>query len=215
MNTETNGAHDDAEFDEPLRVIKRVLNEDGTPNRVTSLAFHPSGQFFIAGRDSRTAEYWDIARQPRRGMFGVISDAVFGERYIHRFYHLSGVHQVCISADGTRALSCCGVSKAANNSSAEGDEDFGVRLLDLQKGTTEIYFSDHEDVARTVNFCFSDTKAISGGEDGTLRLWDFATMKGSIVNRLKDAYYTNLGGITRRQPCCRWSVRWDNRVLGH
>jgi len=134
---------------------------EGHTSRVSSVCFSPDGRNTLSGSEDHTIKLWDIQTgQETRCFQG----------------HTDFVQSICFSPDSRHALS--------------GSHDGTLRLWDIQTGQETRCFQGHTvsirpttsrffvgDIVMSVCISPDGRYALSGSQDGTLRLWDIQSGK--------------------------------------
>ncbi|MEV4000785.1 NB-ARC domain-containing protein [Actinomadura sp. NPDC049753] len=114
--------------------------EDHDKDPVTAIAFTPDGSRFLTGGLKDPAQVWDSSTG----------------RVITILTHLLWVHSVEFSPDGTRILTCDGIT---------------AQIRDAQAGR-EIVILRHTDQVTASTFSPDGTRALTVGRDGVIVVWD-------------------------------------------
>ena len=197
---------------------QKGLALQGHKGSVLSVAFSPEGKYIVSGGEDDTVRLWDveggkqkdpvlnhdwvssvafsfdgkyIASGGRDGRDGTVRlwDAKSGEPMGMSLDHGDSVSSVAFSPDGQRIVS--------------GADDGTVRLWDIESGETigallgyrrsvPVLQKRNGQLVRSVAFSFDGKYIASGGEDGTVRLWDAKspTQIGALKERHKGSVWT-------------------------
>jgi WD40 repeat protein len=173
--------------------LYRGYDDDGVfPAHIYHTAFSPDGRFYLACGDGYTARLYDVTtgrqRQELVGHQGWVQCAVFIPP--DGMQVLTGSTDTTlrlwkVTADPAEALAVVGASTVAEALSPWGANPFGAAAVLITGTSSEVRrFEGHTQAVRGVGHpqtvhgvaVTSDGKrALSGSEDGTLRLWDVAT----------------------------------------
>ncbi|WVQ71331.1 hypothetical protein IAR50_000859 [Cryptococcus sp. DSM 104548] len=139
---------------ESLHPSKRFLDIDPSPlnlpagateHHITSLAFDASGQRLVCGGDDDQVFLYDAYK-------GKMIKKVYSKKY--------GVDHVRFT------------HKAENIIHASTRRDDAIRYQSLHDNRYISYFKGHTSTVRSISMSPTDDTFISGGDDGTVRLWD-------------------------------------------
>ncbi|GAX39609.1 WD-40 repeat-containing protein [Tolypothrix sp. NIES-4075] len=131
-----------------LHAVQATKERDqltGHSDRVTSVAFSPSGRYIVSGSADNTVLLWDMSGKP------------IGKPFTG---HAKPITSVAFSPDGRYIVS--------------GSEDNTVRLWDMSGKQIGQPFIGHTKPIQSVAFSPSGRNIVSGSEDNTLRLWDIS-----------------------------------------
>jgi WD40 repeat protein len=121
---------------------------------VWSVAIAPGGTRAISGGDDRTVRVWDVNG-------GGQQDMLTG--------HSAPVRSVAVSADGMLA-----VSGSDDGTVQVWDLATARRVRELVSGTRRAVLTGHSGPVRSVAVSADGMLAVSGSDDGTVRVWDLA-----------------------------------------
>ena len=127
----------------------------GHMEKITSLAFDPSGRRLASGSDDDTLRLWDAETGEDLRLLGA------GNEY--------DVTSVAFSPDGERI--------------ASGDGENTLRIWDAGYGEEVLVINGHEGTVTSVSFSPDGRRLVSGSRDGTVRLWDSKAGKRILVLR--------------------------------
>ncbi|XP_076592054.1 katanin p80 WD40 repeat-containing subunit B1 isoform X2 [Chaetodon auriga] len=125
----------------------------GHKANITSLGFHPFGDFLASSSMDTNIKLWDVRRKG----------------YVFRYTgHTQAVRSVAFSPDGKWL--------------ASASDDGTVKLWDLIQGKTITEFTSHTAAVNIVQFHPNEYLLASGSSDRTVKLWDLEkfTMVGSM-----------------------------------
>ncbi len=125
---------------------------------VRQLAVTPNGQWAVSGCEDGTVWVWDVASKAKVTHWKAASEPI---------------QALAVSPDGRWILSSGGGKLDGNGHWILG-EDFQLHLWS-QAGKPIRSFKGHTGVVFGVAFSADGKQALSGGMDGTLRLWDVET----------------------------------------
>uniref|UniRef100_A0A3Q4I4P8 Katanin p80 (WD repeat containing) subunit B 1 n=1 Tax=Neolamprologus brichardi TaxID=32507 RepID=A0A3Q4I4P8_NEOBR len=134
-----------------IYVILRTLM--GHKANITSLGFHPFGDFLASSSMDTNIKLWDVRRKG----------------YVFRYKgHTQAVRSLAFSPDGKWL--------------ASASDDCTVKLWDLAQGKTITEFKSHTAAVNIVQFHPNEYLLASGSSDRTIKLWDLEkfTMIGSL-----------------------------------
>jgi WD40 repeat protein len=175
----------------------RRLEDEGV-TAIRSVAFSPDGKQLVtggAGAKSRLA-LWDVETGKALRTIAGGGSVLYGVRYtpdgkhlvaaagtrpevavfdaktlkeVRKFdRHADAVYAAAVSPDGKRALSAGGRVAA---SAVAGAKDYSVRLWDIETGKELQRFDGHTNSVHGLVFTPDGKHAISGSNDGTVRMW--------------------------------------------
>jgi tetratricopeptide (TPR) repeat protein len=155
---------------------------DGSPAHIYHTTFSPDSRFYLASGDGHTARLYDVTtgrqRQELVGHRHWVQCAVFTP---DRKQVLTGsmdatVRLWKVTADQAEALPAVGAGTAAGAFSPRGVSPF-VAAAALITGTSDEVrrFEGHTQPVHGVAVTPDGKAALSGSDDGTLRLWELAT----------------------------------------
>jgi WD40 repeat protein len=179
---------------------------------VYAVAFSPGGRYVLSGGGDMCARLWDVATGAELRVFAGHSDLVSGVAFSPdgrraltgswdttvRLWDIPGgtelrklaghadlVWGVAFSPDGKQALSAGG--GRLKGSTLVPGTDHGLRLWDLGGAGPPARLPAQERAVRCVAFTPDGKRALWGGQDGLLSIWDLAA--GKVVATLgKDAH---------------------------
>uniref|UniRef100_A0A3Q4I739 Katanin p80 (WD repeat containing) subunit B 1 n=1 Tax=Neolamprologus brichardi TaxID=32507 RepID=A0A3Q4I739_NEOBR len=125
----------------------------GHKANITSLGFHPFGDFLASSSMDTNIKLWDVRRKG----------------YVFRYKgHTQAVRSLAFSPDGKWL--------------ASASDDCTVKLWDLAQGKTITEFKSHTAAVNIVQFHPNEYLLASGSSDRTIKLWDLEkfTMIGSL-----------------------------------
>jgi len=135
---------------------------------VTAVSLSADSRRALSGSLDKTLKVWDLAT---------------GECLL-TLESPSPIHCVCLSSGGRWALSGGGASLPSRTGGWGGDDgekvDCTVRVWDLESGKCVQVIEGHRHLVRCVCLTTPQRWALSGSDDGTLRVWDKTprTLKG-------------------------------------
>ncbi|KAM9408631.1 katanin p80 WD40 repeat-containing subunit B1-like isoform 2-T4 [Pholidichthys leucotaenia] len=135
---------------EAAKILRTLV---GHKANITSLGFHPFGDFLASSSMDTNIKLWDIRRKG----------------YVFRYKgHTEAVRSLAISPDGKWL--------------ASGSDDYTVKLWDLTQGKPITEFRSHAAAVTVVQFHPNEYLLASAGADRTIRLWDLEkfSMIGSL-----------------------------------
>ncbi|MGH1407494.1 MAG: eIF2A-related protein [Rhodomicrobiaceae bacterium] len=122
------------------------------PSRITSVAYSPSGEYFIAGSKDNTIRLWEAStRKQIRTFIG----------------HTGSVNSVAYSPDGEFIIS--------------GSDDMTIRLWDARTGNVRHIFKGHTGAINSVDFSSKGKLIASGSTDTNIRVWNVETKKLKFI----------------------------------
>jgi tetratricopeptide (TPR) repeat protein len=160
------------------------------PAHIYHTAFSPDGRFYVACGDGHTARLYDVTtgrqRQELVGHQGWVQCAVFippdGKQVLTSSTDTT-LRLWKVTADPAEALAV-GASTVAEALSPWGANPFGAAAVLVTGTSSEVRrFVGHTQAALRVEVTSDGKQALSGSEDGTLRMWDVAT--GREVRKLQ------------------------------
>ncbi|XP_037618806.1 LOW QUALITY PROTEIN: katanin p80 WD40 repeat-containing subunit B1 [Sebastes umbrosus] len=125
----------------------------GHKSNITSLGFHPSGDFLASSSMDTNIKLWDVRRKG----------------YVFRYKgHTQAVRSLAFSPDGKWL--------------ASASDDSTVKLWDLIQGKTITEFKCHTAAVNIIQFHPNEYLLASGSSDRTIKLWDLEkfSMIGSL-----------------------------------
>lgn len=157
---------------------------------VVALALSPDGRLALSGDQSGTVTLWDAR----------------GGRALRTLgSHRRSAESVAFSPDGTLALS--------------GGEDSAVLLWDLEGSSEPRRLLGHSDMVQAVAFA-ADGSALSGSDDGTVRVWEDSgkarslKVEGGDLKALAlSADGRTLYGGTQKLSVLAWDLASGSRTL--
>src|SRR4051812_38588175 len=154
---------------------KLVYTLEGHTDGVVDVACFPDGHRIVSGSHDRTLRVWDL----RTG------------KELRRFEgQLGPVWAVAVSADGRRV--------------ASGSSDHTARVWDVETGEQVAQLEGHTGEVRGVAF-LPDGKLMTGGGDGSIRLWDVDAEKQLWKQPVFGSIPVGLLAVSadgRRAACC-------------
>lgn len=126
------------ESDEPIFKLK-----GHEPNRVSRVAFHPSGRFLSTCVFDNSWRFWDL--EVRREI-------------LHQEGHSKPVYDISFQADGSLAIT-------------GGMDSFG-RVWDLRTGRCIMFMEGHLKSILSTSFSPNGYHVATGSEDNTAKIWD-------------------------------------------
>ncbi len=123
----------------------------GHEDDVTSLAFSPDGAILASGGQDGTIRLWDIQTGKEIRLLDRLSYKVRGSNIPIR------IGCIAFSPDESLLVT--------------GEVDGMIRFWDIATGVQIAAFQGHRGEVDTLDFNLDGTQFISGGQDGTLRLW--------------------------------------------
>jgi WD40 repeat protein/serine/threonine protein kinase len=129
-----------------LKAGKDHKTLDGQSDTVRCLAFSSDGKRVLSGGDDRILRLWDLDKPGEPKLLHGHSGSV-------------------------RSVSFTGTEKGVL-SAAAGPYDNSVRLWDVESGKQTRVVGRHKDGVNTVVGSRAGAQALSGSDDGTVRLWD-------------------------------------------
>jgi WD40 repeat protein/uncharacterized caspase-like protein len=160
----------------------------GHAKALTSVAFSPDGTLALSGSDDKTLKLWEVASgRELRSFTG----------------HKDNVSSVAFSPDGRFVLS------GSNDSTLKlWEASSGRELRSFASGREFNSFTGHASNVRSVAFSPDGKRIISGGADGTMRIWDAQT--GEELAAMM---------VTRSDVQCTWTPKGffiaSQRDAGH
>ncbi len=118
----------------------------GHEKTIRSVAVSPDGRFALSGSNDNSVRLWNIETGEELRRFDTDNAAVYS---------------VAFSADGKHAVYGTGTPSAAV-----------IRMLDLETGEQLGLFEGHKMAVVSVQFSADESRVLSGGGDGTVRLWN-------------------------------------------
>ena len=115
----------------------------GHTDWVLTAKFTPDGTKVVSGGRDNVMKVWDVATR----------------RSVEECEHPSSVTKVCLTADGSRAITACG--------------DGQVRFWNLHTGQAKLTLNASKKPLWAMDLSRDETRLLTGGEDGALRVWVF------------------------------------------
>jgi WD40 repeat protein/tRNA A-37 threonylcarbamoyl transferase component Bud32/tetratricopeptide (TPR) repeat protein len=192
------------------------IPREGSPGMVR-LAFRPDGkQLALTHPDKRLIRVWDLTHSREamtlRGHIHLIQDIAFSPEAArlasagedgtvmiqdvtaHPLYHTTGltaaiVDSVAWSPDGTRlALTCM--------SELQGTGGCNIQVIDTATDHQLLNLRGHTKPLWSVAYCSDGTRLVSGGDGGTVRVWNARTGEALRVFRAHASRPRKVGSIT-------------------
>lgn len=140
------------------------------PNRVSKLAFHPSGRFLGTACYDSSWRLWDLEQR---------------QEVLHQEGHSKAVHAIAFQTDGSVALT-------------GGLDAFG-RVWDLRTGRCIMFLEGHLGNIYAVDFSPNGYHMITGSEDNSCKIWDLRRRQmlytiPAHTNIVTDVKYQKNGG---------------------
>ncbi|XP_063738303.1 katanin p80 WD40 repeat-containing subunit B1 isoform X2 [Eleginops maclovinus] len=134
------GEHLGCEQGQLHHVLRTLM---GHKSNITSLGFHPFGDFLASSSTDTNIKLWDVRRKG----------------YVFRYKgHTQAVRSLAFSPDGKWL--------------ASASDDCTVKLWDLTQGKTITEFKSHTGPVNIVQFHPNEYLLASGSSDRTVKLWD-------------------------------------------
>lgn len=131
---------------------KLIQTLAGHEDVVTSLAFSPNGAILASGGQDGTIRLWDLQAGEEIRLLDRLSYKVRGSSLPVR------IGCIAFSPDESLLVT--------------GEVDGMIRFWDMATGVQIAAFQGHRGEVNTLDFNLGGTQFISGGQDGTLRLWN-------------------------------------------
>ena len=117
---------------------------------IKAFAVSDDGRRLLVAYSNNTLRVWEV------GTTNALGDPLTG--------HTEAIECVAISADGRLALSGGG--------RLDGNRDLAIRVWDVEKGTELRQLNGHTDRVTRLAFAPDGKRAVSVGDDGTVRIWN-------------------------------------------
>ncbi|GEM_PF-2719180 len=156
-----------------------IISENGVRSDIISeIVWHPSGDKLAVARLSNTGEIWEYPLQENNLL--ILLDSYLDSRgnYINPYFNaVDWSHK-------TNSITYTGVDKLFHlDLTTLDDNTSAVRPI---VGQNTIEFIGHVGNVYSVDWHPTENLLATGGEDGTVRIWDVATGEYTIVREIED-----------------------------
>jgi WD40 repeat protein len=174
-------------------VTRRVLR--GHDGHAGGFAFSPDGRWLATGGHDRTANLWDLRQELAPSSYAA---------------HDASIHGLAFRPDGRRLALAGG---AHTGSPGVGSKT--LRLLNLETTRGDGEMAGHTDWLTRVAYSPDGRRLVTGGADGTARIWDEDTGRTMFVleghrGTVHDVAYSPDGGRVATAGADRSIRLWDS-----
>jgi WD40 repeat protein len=170
------------------RDVRRFVGHTAS---VWAVTFSPDGKRALSGGADRTLRYWDIetGRELRRfegheELISAVAIAPDGRRALSGgfdssviLWNLENGREIRRFTSAGKFVNCVAFAHGGKHAIVAGEG--GLQLIDLDNGKLVRRFDGHTGPVTSAVFSTDGKQLLSGGDDGTARLWDVA--EGQLI----------------------------------